>query len=383
MEAVVHQPFGQVINLQADAALEGAQIENAFVGHPTIGAPKQHRKVGIQALGNHIGRQQGHLTGSAQAASSHHADVHPADRQDAGAAQGCCGHLVWSIPIPIRAWQEGHQVACHRDRTHPRTTAAMGDAEGLVQVEMADISPIEAGLTEPHLGVEVGAVEIHLASVVVDQIADLAQIGLKHPMGGWVGDHQGRQLTGMGLDLGRQVHLINGVVLAGDRHHLHARHHRTGWVGAMGAHRYQTHLAVTFAATAMPGPDGQQPGVFPLGAGIRLERHACKTGDRCQPALELGGQLLVTSGLGRRSKGMQLAKGWPTHGRQFSRRIELHGATAQGDHSVDQGQVFADQALDVAEQFGFAAVLVKHGLAEPGAPSPGQVRPGQLNTGLR
>ena len=259
----------------------------------------------------------------------------------------------------------------------------MGDAEGLVQVEMADISPIEAGLTEPHLGVEVGAVEIHLASVVVDQIADLAQIGLKHPMGGWVGDHQGRQLTGMGLDLGGQVHLINGVVLAGDRHHLHARHHRTGRVGAMGAHRYQTHLAVTFAAAAMPGPDGQQPGVFPLGTGIRLERHACKTGDRCQPALELGGQLLVTSGLGRRSKGMQLAKGWPTYGRQFSRRIELHGATAQGDHPVDQRQVFADQALDVAEQFGFAAVLVKHCLAEPGGPAPGQVRPGQLNTGLR
>ena len=132
----------------------------------------------------------------------------------------------------------------------------------------------------------------------------------------------------------------------------------------------------------MPGPNRQKPGVFPLGSGIGLERHGCKAGNRSKPALQISRQPLVAGRLGRRSKGMQLAKRRPTHGRQFRRRVQLHRAAAQRDHAVHQGEVLADQPLDVAQEFGFTAVVVKHGLAQPWPLAQRQLRPGLFQAPL-
>ena len=92
MEAVVHQTLCQVIDLQAAAALERPQIEDALVGHAPTHAPVEHGEVGLQAGGQQVGGQQGHLAGLAQARAAHHADVHPADRQNRSTAQGCRSH---------------------------------------------------------------------------------------------------------------------------------------------------------------------------------------------------------------------------------------------------------------------------------------------------
>ena len=75
----------------------------------------------------------------------------------------------------------------------PRPAAtAVGDAEGLQQVEVAHVGAIGAGLGQAHLGIEVGAIEVDLTAVRMHQRADLG-IPFEHP-GGRVGDHQGRQL---------------------------------------------------------------------------------------------------------------------------------------------------------------------------------------------
>ena len=47
MEAVVHQALGQVIDLQAAAALERPQIEDALVGHAPASASVEHGEVGL------------------------------------------------------------------------------------------------------------------------------------------------------------------------------------------------------------------------------------------------------------------------------------------------------------------------------------------------
>ena len=60
MEAVIHQPLGQVVHLQASAAFERAQIKDALVCHPATGAPVEHREMGIQPLGDDVGHQQRH-----------------------------------------------------------------------------------------------------------------------------------------------------------------------------------------------------------------------------------------------------------------------------------------------------------------------------------
>ena len=43
------------------------------------------------------------------------------------------------------SWQKWHQMLCHTDRPHARSAATMRNAEGFVQVEMADIRTNGAG----------------------------------------------------------------------------------------------------------------------------------------------------------------------------------------------------------------------------------------------
>ena len=68
------------------------------------------------------------------------------------------------------------EVGAHRDRTDARAAAAVGDAERLVKVEVADVGAELAGLGETDQRVEVGAVDVHLPAVVVDDLAQLADV---------------------------------------------------------------------------------------------------------------------------------------------------------------------------------------------------------------
>ena len=54
------------------------------------------------------------------------------------------------------------------DRPHAGAAAAMGNAEGLVQIHVADIGAEFAGPHEANLGIEIGAVEIDLAARCMD-----------------------------------------------------------------------------------------------------------------------------------------------------------------------------------------------------------------------
>src|SRR5205823_10303497 len=86
-------------------------------------------------------------------------------------------------------WQERGQVGAHADRTYPRPTATMGYAEGLVQVDVGHIRADAAGLTEPHQGIEVGPVHVHLPPAFMDDGTDLHKCLLEYPVGRGIGDH--------------------------------------------------------------------------------------------------------------------------------------------------------------------------------------------------
>ena len=105
------------------------------------------------------------------------------------------------------AGQEGRQVRGDRDRPHARAAAAVRDAEGLVQVQVADVGAVVARPAQADLGVHVRAVEIDLAAVGVHDVADLAHRLLEDAVRRRVGDHQRGQgvgvLRGLGLEIGR------------------------------------------------------------------------------------------------------------------------------------------------------------------------------------
>ena len=126
------------------AVLERAQVEDALVRHAAVGARVEHRVVRLQPLGDVVGVEDRHLRGRGQPSPPIMRDVGPGDRQDAGAAPGAAE----TAPIAPRrprlattgmAGQEGRQVRRHADRAHARAAAAVRNAEGLVQVQVADV----------------------------------------------------------------------------------------------------------------------------------------------------------------------------------------------------------------------------------------------------
>ena len=69
------------------------------------------------------------------------------------------------------------------NRANARPAAAVRDAKGFVQVEVADIRPNVAGAGQADLRVHVRAVHINLSAVRVDDVANLADGFLEHTMG--------------------------------------------------------------------------------------------------------------------------------------------------------------------------------------------------------
>ena len=96
---------------------------------------------------------------------------------------------------PPSGWpgQERGEVGAHRHGADARSAAAVGDAERLVQVEVADVGAEPARPGEADERVEVGAVDVHLAAVVVDDGAQLADARLEHAVRRRVGDHDRRR----------------------------------------------------------------------------------------------------------------------------------------------------------------------------------------------
>src|SRR6476659_11505659 len=91
------------------------------------------------------------------------------------------------------------------DRAHTRPTAAMRDAERLVQIKMRDVGAVIAGPREPDLRIHVGAVEIDLSAMAVNDVADIADMFLEHAMRRGVGDHDGGKVFRMLRRLGAEI----------------------------------------------------------------------------------------------------------------------------------------------------------------------------------
>ena len=63
----------------------------------------------------------------------------------------------------------------HSDGSHAGPAPTVGDAEGLVEVEVGDVGPVVARPAETHLGVHVGPVQVHLATLIVHQRGDFSE----------------------------------------------------------------------------------------------------------------------------------------------------------------------------------------------------------------
>ncbi len=137
----------------------------------------------------------------------------------------------------ITGWLATNGARCrfHADRPHARAATTVGDAEGLVQVQVRDVRADVRRSRQADLGVEVGAVHVDLAAVAVDHFADLAYPLFVHAVGRRIGDHQaGQPVARLGRLEAQVVEVDVAAGIALDDHHPHAGHDRRGRVGAVG-----------------------------------------------------------------------------------------------------------------------------------------------------
>jgi len=155
--------------------------------------------------------------------------------------------------------EEGLEVLLSSNGAHSRATASVRNGKGLVQVQVAHISPNEAGRGEAHLGVEVGAVHVDLAPVGVDDFAHLDDVVLEDSVGGGVGDEEGGELVLVELGLGGEVVEVDvALVVAVDDDDLHAAESSGGGVGAVGGGGDEAHVALVVASALVVALDGHQ-----------------------------------------------------------------------------------------------------------------------------
>ncbi len=250
----------------------------------------------------------------------------------------------------------------------------MGDAEGLVQVQVADIAAELARCGNADQRIHVRAVDIDPAAMLVHQCAQLLDLGLEHAMGAGVGDHHGRQIGAVFLALGLEVgHVDVAVVVTGGHYHRQAGHLGAGRVRAMRAGRDQADRAVGLTVRCVVGADRQQPGVFALAAGVGLKAHAGVTGGLAQPVAQLLVEFCVAQALVGRCERVDVGELRPGDRNHLAGGVELHRATAQRDHAAVQRQVLVGQAPDVTQHAGFAVMGVEHRM--------GQERAGAQQTG--
>src|SRR5690606_37844340 len=108
-------------------------------------------------------------------------------RQDAGTAprrsRNRC-HLLTTHTfdhwMPRQEWRE---VRGHSNRPHARPTATVRNTEGLVQVQVADISPNITRATEPNLGIHVGPIHIDLPAMIMHNAAQFNNAFFKDAVG--------------------------------------------------------------------------------------------------------------------------------------------------------------------------------------------------------
>ena len=76
------------------------------------------------------------------------------------------------------------------DRTHARTAAAMRNTEGFVQIDVGHIGTDFGRLGYAYLRIQIGAIHVNLAAMIMYYLADFLYGFLIHTMSRRVGDHQ-------------------------------------------------------------------------------------------------------------------------------------------------------------------------------------------------
>ncbi len=246
------------------------------------------------------------------------------------------------------------------DWTHAGATTTMRNAEGLVQIEVADVGADITRTGKPDHGVHVGTVQIDLSAMLVHDVADFANRFFKHAVGGRIGDHAAREVFRILLCFCTEIVYIDiTVFLRPDRNDLHADHLCGGRVGAMCRRWDKADIAMRITTSQMVIADRQQARILALRAGIWLHGEGVVSGHSAELGGEIVDHFLVAQSLIGWDERMDVGEFRPGDRQHFRGCVQLHGAGTERDHRPVERQIAVRKTTDVTRHFAFGAVHVE------------------------
>ncbi len=168
--------------------------------------------------------------------------------------------------------EERREVRLRCDRADARATAAVRDAERLVQVQVADVAAEVAEPRETEKGVQVRAVDVDLSAGVMHRLGDGGDLVLVHAVGRRVGHHECGERIRIRVDLHSEVVEVDvAEIVARYDDDGHPREHRRCSVRAVCALRDQADRSLEVATRTVVAADRQQPRELALAARVRLQ----------------------------------------------------------------------------------------------------------------
>ena len=236
-----------------------------------------------------------------------------------------------------------------------------------MQVQVADVGPYVSRVRQSDLSVHVRTVHIDLSAVVVHDVDDLADAALEHAVRRRIGNHDAAKLAGVLRGFGFQVVDVDvAALVAGHGHRPHTGHRGRGGIRAVSRGRYQRDVPIALPATLVIGSDHHQARIFARRARIGLQRHGRHARDRRQVLRQRVDQLAVALGLIGRNERVNIGELTQAQRHHRNGGRQLHRARAERDHAVDQRDVAPLELLDVAHQFGLAAIVAEYRLGQIG-----------------
>src|SRR6476660_246773 len=189
MEAAIDEPLGDVVDRYSGAFVQRPRIDDAFVRDAPLPACVDHGVGAREALRDVIGAEDCDTRRLGESSPTHHETIAPRDRQDRCRAIRCRRYRQRTAARLGMSWKERREMRLYADWPHAGAATPMGDAERLMQIEVAYVCANVAWPCQSHERIHVGAVEIHLATVCVRDRADLVHRLLEYAVGRWVRNH--------------------------------------------------------------------------------------------------------------------------------------------------------------------------------------------------
>jgi hypothetical protein len=376
VEAIVCKTLGDVGNFNSGGLLEGTNVEDELVGAAAVGVGVDDLVVGEETGHDVVGVEEGGTSLLGKTISTHHEDVGVADGENRGAtpgsgADGSNGCAVTfgtnALRINLRVTGEiRSKMLLNSDRANTGTTAAVGNTEGLVEVEMADISTNVTGAAKTDLGVHVGTVHVDETAMLVDKITDLLDLRLEDTESRGIGNHDSSKLISVLDTLGLQILdiQVTSLTVTLDSNNLHTSHGSRSRVGTVSRNRDKADLSLISITSLVVSLDTAKTSKLTLCTRVGLKSGSVHTSDLRQVLGERADESLVTRSLLNGGEGVDVVDTRVGNRKHLGCGVELHCAGAKRNHGVNEGDILGLEVVDVSKELGLGVVLVEDRLLE-------------------